>query len=124
MFFDVAAQHFVVIDARVWAGRWKERWPEAGRKAQVRQIPYVHECSRGLTANAGSSMVAGDGNGGGDVGSYAGYIVQTIVTLLAVCALAFVVLYGARRSRCRSTTRADRASSAFCRSMRGARSTS
>jgi flagellar protein FliO/FliZ len=31
------------------------------------------------------------------VGSYAGYIVQTIVTLLAVCALAFVVLYGARR---------------------------
>src|SRR5687767_14854892 len=31
------------------------------------------------------------------VGPYAGYIVQTIVTLLAVCALAFVVLYGARR---------------------------
>jgi len=31
------------------------------------------------------------------VGSYAGYIVQTIVTLLAVCALAFVILYGARR---------------------------
>jgi flagellar biogenesis protein FliO len=31
------------------------------------------------------------------VGSYAGYIVQTIVTLLAVCVLAFVVLYGARR---------------------------
>jgi flagellar protein FliO/FliZ len=31
------------------------------------------------------------------VGSYAGYIVQTVVTLLAVCALAFVVLYGARR---------------------------
>lgn len=31
------------------------------------------------------------------MGSYAGYIVQTIVTLLAVCALAFVVLYGARR---------------------------
>jgi flagellar protein FliO/FliZ len=31
------------------------------------------------------------------VGSYAGYIVQTIVTLLAVCALAFIVLYGARR---------------------------
>lgn len=31
------------------------------------------------------------------VGSYAGYIVQTIVTLLAVSALAFVVLYGARR---------------------------
>lgn len=31
------------------------------------------------------------------MGSYAGYIVQTIVTLLAVCAIAFVVLYGARR---------------------------
>jgi flagellar protein FliO/FliZ len=31
------------------------------------------------------------------VGPYAGYIVQTLVTLLAVCALAFVVLYGARR---------------------------
>ncbi len=31
------------------------------------------------------------------MGPYAGYIVQTIVTLLAVCALAFVVLYGARR---------------------------
>ena len=31
------------------------------------------------------------------MGSYAGYIVQTLVTLLAVCALAFVVLYGARR---------------------------
>ena len=31
------------------------------------------------------------------MGSYAGYIVQTIVTLVAVCALAFVVLYGARR---------------------------
>ncbi len=31
------------------------------------------------------------------VGSYAGYMVQTIVTLLAVCAIAFVVLYGARR---------------------------
>ncbi|MCW5831295.1 MAG: flagellar biosynthetic protein FliO [Labilithrix sp.] len=31
------------------------------------------------------------------MGSYAGYIVQTVVTLLAVCALAFVVLYGARR---------------------------
>lgn len=31
------------------------------------------------------------------MGPYASYIVQTIVTLLAVCALAFVVLYGARR---------------------------
>lgn len=31
------------------------------------------------------------------MGSYAGYIVQTFVTLLAVCALAFVILYGARR---------------------------
>jgi flagellar biogenesis protein FliO len=31
------------------------------------------------------------------VGPYAGYIVQTLVTLLAVCALAFVVVYGARR---------------------------
>lgn len=31
------------------------------------------------------------------MGSYAGYIVETFVTLLAVCGLAFVVLYGARR---------------------------
>ena len=29
--------------------------------------------------------------------SYAGYMVETFVTLLAVCGLAFVVLYGARR---------------------------
>lgn len=29
--------------------------------------------------------------------SYASYIVETFITLLAVCALAFVVLYGARR---------------------------
>ena len=28
---------------------------------------------------------------------YAGYLVETFLTLLAVCALAFVVLYGARR---------------------------
>lgn len=28
---------------------------------------------------------------------YASYIVETFITLLAVCALAFVVLYGARR---------------------------
>lgn len=31
------------------------------------------------------------------MGPYAGYIVQTLVTLLAVCAIAFAVLYGARR---------------------------
>jgi flagellar protein FliO/FliZ len=31
------------------------------------------------------------------VGPYASYIVQTIVTLFAVCVLAFVVLAGARR---------------------------
>jgi flagellar biogenesis protein FliO len=31
------------------------------------------------------------------VAPYASYLVQTLVTLLAVCALAFVVLYGARR---------------------------
>lgn len=31
------------------------------------------------------------------MGPYASYIIQTIVTLLAVCAIAFVVLYGARR---------------------------
>ncbi len=31
------------------------------------------------------------------MGPYAGYIVQTVVTLLAVCALAFLILYGARR---------------------------
>lgn len=31
------------------------------------------------------------------MGPYAGYIVQTVVTLVAVCALAFLVLYGARR---------------------------
>jgi flagellar protein FliO/FliZ len=29
--------------------------------------------------------------------SYAGYLIETFVTLLAVCGLAFVVLYGARR---------------------------
>ncbi len=28
---------------------------------------------------------------------YAGYLVETFLTLLAVCALAFIVLYGARR---------------------------
>ena len=31
------------------------------------------------------------------VGPYASYIVQTLVTLLAVCAVALLVLYGARR---------------------------
>lgn len=31
------------------------------------------------------------------VSPYGGYIVQTFVTLLAVCAIAFAVLYGARR---------------------------
>jgi flagellar biogenesis protein FliO len=31
------------------------------------------------------------------VPSYAGYLVETFVTLVAVCALAFVVLWGARR---------------------------
>lgn len=31
------------------------------------------------------------------MGSYAAYLVETFVTLLAVCGLAFVVLYGARR---------------------------
>lgn len=31
------------------------------------------------------------------MGSYAGYLIETFVTLLAVCGLAFVVLYGARR---------------------------
>jgi flagellar biogenesis protein FliO len=31
------------------------------------------------------------------VSSYAGYLVETFVTLVAVCALAFVVLWGARR---------------------------
>jgi flagellar biogenesis protein FliO len=31
------------------------------------------------------------------MGSYAGYLLETFVTLGAVCALAFVVLYGARR---------------------------
>jgi flagellar biogenesis protein FliO len=29
--------------------------------------------------------------------SYAGYLVETLVTLVAVCGLAFVVLWGARR---------------------------
>ena len=33
----------------------------------------------------------------GAMGSYAGYLVETFVTLVVVCALAFVVLYGARR---------------------------
>ena len=31
------------------------------------------------------------------MGSYAGYMLETFVTLLAVCGLAFVVLYGARK---------------------------
>jgi flagellar protein FliO/FliZ len=31
------------------------------------------------------------------VGSYAGYLIETFVTLIAVCGLAFVVLWGARR---------------------------
>jgi flagellar biogenesis protein FliO len=31
------------------------------------------------------------------VSAYAGYIVQTLVTLVAVCALAMLVLWGARR---------------------------
>ena len=31
------------------------------------------------------------------MGPYAGYLIETFVTLLAVCGLAFVVLYGARR---------------------------
>ncbi|HEY1691923.1 MAG TPA: flagellar biosynthetic protein FliO [Polyangiaceae bacterium] len=31
------------------------------------------------------------------MGSYAGYLVETFVTLVAVCALAYVVLWGARR---------------------------
>ncbi|GAC1557787.1 MAG: hypothetical protein NVS3B10_17480 [Polyangiales bacterium] len=31
------------------------------------------------------------------MGSYAGYLLETFVTLMAVCGLAFVVLYGARR---------------------------
>jgi flagellar biogenesis protein FliO len=31
------------------------------------------------------------------MGPYASYIIETFVTLLAVCAIAFLVLYGARR---------------------------
>lgn len=31
------------------------------------------------------------------MGPYTGYLLETFVTLLAVCGLAFVVLYGARR---------------------------
>ena len=31
------------------------------------------------------------------MGSYTGYLVETFVTLIAVCGLAFVVLWGARR---------------------------
>jgi flagellar biogenesis protein FliO len=31
------------------------------------------------------------------MGSYAGYLLETFVTLVAVCVLAFVILYGARR---------------------------
>ena len=45
----------------------------------------------GLTRRPCSPIAAGA------VGPYASYIVQTIVTLLAVCALAFVILYGARQ---------------------------
>lgn len=43
-----------------------------------------------MTHGGASSMVRG-------VGPYASYIVQTIVTLLAVCAIAFVILHGAKR---------------------------
>ena len=32
-----------------------------------------------------------------NVSSYAGYLIETFVTLVAVCGLAFVVLWGARR---------------------------
>jgi flagellar protein FliO/FliZ len=49
-----------------------------------------HACRFGLTRRALSQMVP-------RVGPYASYIVQTLVTLLAVCTLAFLVLYGARR---------------------------
>ncbi len=31
------------------------------------------------------------------MGSYAGYLLETFITLVVVCGLAFVVLYGARR---------------------------
>ena len=31
------------------------------------------------------------------MGSYTGYLLETFVTLVAICALAFVMLYGARR---------------------------
>ena len=31
------------------------------------------------------------------MGSYAGYLLETFITLVLVCVLAFVVLYGARR---------------------------
>ncbi len=31
------------------------------------------------------------------MGSYAGYLVETFLTLVVVCAIAFVVLYGARK---------------------------
>lgn len=32
-----------------------------------------------------------------EMSAYGGYIIQTFVTLLAVCAIAFAILYGARR---------------------------
>jgi flagellar biogenesis protein FliO len=31
------------------------------------------------------------------LGSYAGYLVETLASLVGICALAFVILYGARR---------------------------
>lgn len=46
----------------------------------------------GLTFRLASSIVLPAG-----MGPYAGYLLETFVTLLAVCGLAFVVLFGARR---------------------------
>ena len=56
----------------------------------MRQPPALSP-SRGLTLRPCSSMVRAA------MGAYAGYLIETFVTLLAVCGLAFVVLYGARR---------------------------
>lgn len=53
--------------------------------------PADLSASGGLTLRLCSPMVRAS------MGAYAGYLIETFVTLLAVCGLAFVVLYGARR---------------------------
>jgi len=50
-----------------------------------------------LTSRATSPIVRAQLRELGGMGSYGSYLVETLVTLVAVCALAFVILYGARK---------------------------